>query len=147
MQRINSKKIPRALDILRWAIKEEFSGFDPYDGLNIPILEGFPLLKKKYFMILITQFFKNFPVNLRPFLGIKKERNAKGIALFVSGLFNLYEIEKDDLSLIHEALDCILSVFWSAIDEDFGFDELISLKVHFQGVIEKIERYQGYERE
>ena len=110
MQRINSKKIPRALDILRWAIKEEFSGFDPYDGLNIPILEGFPLLKKKYFMILITQFFKNFPVNLRPFLGIKKERNAKGIALFVSGLLNLYEIEKDEryLKLVNMLIDWLI---------------------------------------
>ncbi|MCK4252803.1 hypothetical protein KAX97_15255, partial [candidate division WOR-3 bacterium] len=81
---------------MKWAAKEEFAGFDPYDGLNLPILNDFPFLKKKYSMILITQFFKNFPVNLRPFLGIKKERNAKGIALFVSGLLNLYGKERDE---------------------------------------------------
>lgn len=96
MQRIDSKRFPKSIEILKWAAKEEFAGFDPYDGLNLPILNDFPFLKKKYLMILITQFFKNCPVNLRPFLGIKRERNAKGIALFVSGLLNLYGKERDE---------------------------------------------------
>ncbi|MCK4420879.1 delta-aminolevulinic acid dehydratase [candidate division WOR-3 bacterium] len=96
LRRIDSKRLPKSIDLLKWANREDFSGYDPYDGLNLPILNDFPFLKKKYLMILITQFFKNFPVNLRPFLGIKKERNAKGIALFVSGLLNLYGKERDE---------------------------------------------------
>jgi len=99
LQQIDSKNLPKSLDILKWAIKEDFSGYDPYDGLNLPILEGLPLLKNKYLLTFITQFFKNFPINLRPFLGIKKERNAKGIALFIFGLLNLYELKKDEIYL------------------------------------------------
>ncbi len=77
------------------AKNEDFSGFDPYDGLNTPLLKYIPILKNKWPMIFITQFFKRFPINLRPVFGIRKERNAKGIALFASGLINLYSTDKD----------------------------------------------------
>jgi len=80
-----------------WAKDEDFSGFDPYDGLNIPLIRDIPTLRNKWVMIFITQFFKNFPVNLRPLFGIRKEKNAKGISLFASGLINLYRINKDTL--------------------------------------------------
>lgn len=75
--------------LLRWAYKEDFKGFDPYDGLNTPIF-NFEFLRNKYFMIIVTQFFKNFPINIRFLFGIKKERNSKGIALFVLSLLNLF---------------------------------------------------------
>lgn len=86
------------LNILKWALSENFSGFDPYDGLNIPIF-SLEFIRKKYIMLITTQFFKNFPINLRPFFGIKKERNPKGIALFVLGLLNLYEKYNDKIYL------------------------------------------------
>jgi len=84
-----------AINILKQSENSDFKGYDPYDGLNSPLIDILPILKNKYSMILLTQFFKNFPLNLRPVMRIKKERNAKGIALFVSGILRLHNIKKD----------------------------------------------------
>lgn len=73
--------------------KENFKGFDPYDALNSPILNTLSL-KMKYPSIALTQLLKYFPLNLRPFLGIKKDYNPKGIGLFLWGYAKLYQIEK-----------------------------------------------------
>jgi hypothetical protein len=81
--------------LYRWVEANNFSGFDPYDGLNCSLLRDFPLLRKKFIMIFITQFFKIIPINLRPLFGIRKERNAKGISLFASALKNLYNSTKN----------------------------------------------------
>lgn len=103
LQQINFK-IPQAVDILKRAINEDFKGYDPYDALNLPIINILPCLKNKYLMIFLTQFFKNFPINLRPILLIKKERNAKGIALFVSGILNIYDRKKNQKYLKFAAI-------------------------------------------
>jgi hypothetical protein len=104
---IDFEPLEIAINILRQSENSDFKGYDPYDGLNSPLLDTLPILRNKYSMILLTQFFKNFPLNLRLFLGIKKERNAKGIALFASGILNLYNSKKDPkyLRLANTLLD------------------------------------------
>ena len=97
------------ISLLRWAKKEDFKGFDPYDGLNSFLFYGVPF-RNKYWGILITQFFKRFPLNLRPFFGIRKMRNAKGISLYIMGLLNLYRSYRDEkyLSLAAELAKWLL---------------------------------------
>lgn len=95
MKQIDFEPLQLAINILEENKKNDFKGYDPYDGLNSPLLDIFPILKNKYSMILLTQFFKNFPINMRAFFGIKKDKNAKGIALFVSGILNLYHNKND----------------------------------------------------
>ena len=71
---------------------EDFKGWDPYDGLNSQIFNAVPLLKNSALCRLIMiQFFKLSPVNLRRAAMISKDYNPKGIALFLSGYCNLYE--------------------------------------------------------
>ena len=71
---------------------EDFKGWDPYDGLNSRIFNAVPLLKNSALCCLIMiQFFKLSPVNLRRAAMISKDYNPKGIALFLSGYCNLYE--------------------------------------------------------
>lgn len=73
---------------------ESFKGYDPYDGLNSKLFKSIPFISKNRIARLVwIQFFKRFPFNLRPFVGIKKEYNSKGLGLFLSGYCNLYKLE------------------------------------------------------
>ena len=72
--------------ILADAKANDFSGYDPFDGLNSTLFELFPKLKSGLFGLAWTQFFKISPVNFRALLGVPKRRNPKGVALFILGL-------------------------------------------------------------
>jgi uncharacterized protein YyaL (SSP411 family) len=61
---------------------ENFSGYDPFDGLNSGIFQALPLKYFAFARIIFLQLVKRSPVNLRPLLLIKKGTNPKGIALF-----------------------------------------------------------------
>ncbi|WP_227714557.1 hypothetical protein [Marinobacter sp. DY40_1A1] len=77
----------RLLDNLR---VQDFAGFDPFDSLNSRLLSATPLYRNNFIRLAWLQLGKRSPVNLRPFLGVPKKRNPKGIALVISGLVNDY---------------------------------------------------------
>lgn len=66
------------LKLLDYCRSESWGGYDPYDGLNSPMAR---LMPGKAARTALTQLVKGSPVNLRPWLGIKKGLNSKGIAL------------------------------------------------------------------
>jgi len=71
--------------------REEFKGYDPYDGLNSKLFNAVPVVSKnRYARLLWIQAFKRSPINLRSVTGIKKEYNPKALGLFLSGYCNLY---------------------------------------------------------
>lgn len=73
-----------------YCIKEDFRGWDPYDGLTSKIFNALPVLpKKRITRLMWIQFIKKMPVNLRPILKIHKGYNPKGLALFISGYSKL----------------------------------------------------------
>lgn len=74
---------------LHWAKERDYKGYDPYDGLNSPILDFFA--RNWFTRLLAIHGVNKAPVNLRPILRVPKERNPKGIALFASAYLNLYE--------------------------------------------------------
>lgn len=76
--------------------KENFKGWDPYDGLNSKIFQYSPLKYSKFFRLAWIQAFKRNPVNLRKLFLIKKDYNPKGLGLFLSAYCNLYKIEKKE---------------------------------------------------
>jgi len=62
----------------RYVEAEDFRGYDPYDALNAPIdFHKFG----KWLPAIATQLQKRNPVNLRPFLGIRKGINPKAFGL------------------------------------------------------------------
>ena len=73
--------------------KQEYKGWDPYDGLNSWIIQKTPLGKFRFFRLAWIQLFKRNPINLRPLFGIKKDYNPKGLGLFLTGYCNLYCID------------------------------------------------------
>lgn len=72
--------------------KEQFRGWDPYDGLNSRLFNAIPFLKElPLCRLIVIQWFKRSPLNLRLLALVPKEYNAKGIGLFLQGYCNLYK--------------------------------------------------------
>jgi len=72
---------------------EDYKGYDPYDGLNSFFTRTLSA-GSKYPRIAFIQLLKKVPLNIRPFLGIKKEYNPKGIGLFLWGYVKLYQSDR-----------------------------------------------------
>ena len=81
--------------------KENFRGWDPYDGLNSKIFNALYLNKIQFFRLAWIQLFKRNPINLRNLFLIDKEYNPKGLGLFLTGYCNLYKVEKKEEYLNH----------------------------------------------
>ncbi|RXJ52452.1 delta-aminolevulinic acid dehydratase [Gelidibacter gilvus] len=79
--------------------KENFKGWDPYDGLNSWFIQKTVLGKSRFFRLAWIQLFKRSPINLRPLFGVEKDYNPKGLGLFLTGYCNLYKIEKNPVHL------------------------------------------------
>lgn len=76
----------------RYCEKEQFKGWDPYDGLSSKLFKAIPFIKNSDICrLFFIQFFKRCPVNLRSLALVPKEFNAKGIGLFLQGYCNLYK--------------------------------------------------------
>ncbi len=78
-----------ALKLLAYCRDSEWKGYDPYDALNSRIFEHLPFLDSRIPRLVLTQFFKRSPVNLRPLFRIPKTENSKAIALFLMALNKL----------------------------------------------------------
>ena len=87
---INSGQLPDyalvSQALLADAKRNNFAGYDPFDGLNSSLFKLVPALKKGLFGLAWIQFHKRSPLNFRPLCGINKARNPKGVALFILGL-------------------------------------------------------------
>jgi hypothetical protein len=90
---VDTKHIEKILENLHTYIKkEDFAGYDPYDTLN----SFFPFhWFGKWPPVLAIQFQKRNPINIRPILGIRKERNPKAIGLFLEAYSLLYQKYKN----------------------------------------------------
>ncbi|UCG37750.1 MAG: hypothetical protein JSV00_05950 [bacterium] len=97
------------LRALTWARERDYTGWEKHDGLNSPVLQAI-FGWGKWPRILAIQGVMRFPVNLRPFLGIRKHRNPKGIALFARAWLNLHQVtgDTDHLLEARRLLDWLL---------------------------------------
>jgi hypothetical protein len=74
--------------IRAWGEGCDWSGYDPYDALNSPAARALTLGTRAG-RRLLTQTVKLSPVNLRPLLRIRPERNGKAIGLVAAGYARL----------------------------------------------------------
>ncbi len=93
--------------MLSYIESADYTGYDPYDALNSPLIRLISS-KSKYLRIVFMQFLRRCPVNLRPLLGVKKGHNPKGIGLFLWGYSKLYALAKKPRYL--ERVDYILNI-------------------------------------
>lgn len=90
----------------RYCEKEQFKGWDPYDGLNSRVFRAIPFASRSALCRLaVIQGFKRCPVNLRRLALVPKQHNAKGIGLFLQGYCNLWRAVDADPSLAAELGD------------------------------------------
>ena len=83
--------------------RENFAGWDPYDGLNSKVFKVLPLVGRSAIVRLVwIQLFKRNPFNLRRLLLVPKQRNAKGIGLFLTGYCALWRAVDADPALASE---------------------------------------------
>lgn len=92
--------------------KEQFKGWDPYDGLNSWVVQNTVLGKSRFLRLAWIQLFKRSPINLRPLFGVKKDYNPKGLGLFIIGYCNLYKTEPKPkyLQIIQELADKLINL-------------------------------------
>lgn len=90
---MKEKAISALVRLKAYCEKEQFQGWDPYDGLNSKVFQALPLLKKSALCReVVIQGFKRNPINLRRIAMVSKEYNAKGIGLFLQGYCNLVKV-------------------------------------------------------
>ena len=88
------------IKLKQYCEKEQFKGWDPYDGLNSRAFQALPFLKNSALCrLVVIQTFKRNPINLRRIALVPKEYNAKGIGLFLQGYCNLVRVVKKNPEL------------------------------------------------
>ena len=93
------------ISLLSFVKTNGWEGYDPYDGLNSE-LTSYISGQSKWIRIFFIQFNKNFPINLRRVLGIKKGIHIKGMGLFASAFLKLFRVT-GDVNFLYEATCCL----------------------------------------
>ena len=77
-----------------WLEKEDYRGYDTFDGLNARLLR--PLtFETNLLRIVLQQGVRRFPLNLRPLLKIEKSRSTKAMGFLSKGYLRLYRATGD----------------------------------------------------
>lgn len=78
----------------RWLADNDYRGYDTFDGLSAvylrPLTFGSPLLRT-----VLQQGVRRFPLNLRPVLGIRKQRSTKGMGFLARGFIRMHKATGD----------------------------------------------------
>jgi hypothetical protein len=73
-----------------WLEKNNYRGYDTFDGLNARLLR--PLtFNNKFLRIMLQQGVRRFPLNLRPLIGVAKSHSSKGMGFLARGFMRLHE--------------------------------------------------------
>jgi rhamnogalacturonyl hydrolase YesR len=73
-----------------WLQQNDYCGYDTFDGLNARFLR--PLtFETRLLRTILQQGVRRFPWNLRPLLGVRKERSSKGMGFLARGFIRLHE--------------------------------------------------------
>ena len=81
--------------VLQTARSADYAGYSKHDGLNSPalaLLAGQSRLRRLGAIQVVTRS----PVDLRPLLGVRKARNAKGLSLFARALLARHRMTGSD---------------------------------------------------
>ena len=81
--------------------REDFAGYDPFDGLNSVLFQLTPLKHVRFARLALLQAVKRSPIDLRPILGVKKGVNPKGLALFALAELSRYRATKNETHAVN----------------------------------------------
>jgi len=72
-----------------WLEKNEYRGYDTFDGLNARFVRPFTF-NSKFLNTVLQQGVRRFPLNLRPLLGVRKGLSTKGMGFLARGFMRLH---------------------------------------------------------
>jgi uncharacterized protein YyaL (SSP411 family) len=82
------------LRLFGWLEENDYRGYDTFDGLSSRFLR--PLtLETRLLRTVLLQGVRRFPLNLRPILGIPRERSSKGMGFLARGFIRLHRVTGD----------------------------------------------------
>ena len=84
--------------------KNDFTGWNVFDGLNSKLFINSPFYRSKLFRLAWIQFFKHSPINLRKFVLVPKGLNPKGLGLFAHAFLDAAAFLFDDVITQVDAL-------------------------------------------
>jgi hypothetical protein len=95
--------------VLQVARSDHYEGYSKHDGLNSPLLAlvgGTSRLRRLAAIQVVTRS----PVDIRPLVGVRKARNAKGLSLFARALLARHRMNgsADDARQARELLDWLI---------------------------------------
>jgi len=99
---------------------KNYKGWDLFDGLNSRILKHSPLYRSRALRLAWIQFFKRSPVNFRRLALVPQDYNAKGLALFASGLVSSGKME--DAKTLLDLLDGMTCSGYTGTNWGYNFD-------------------------
>jgi hypothetical protein len=77
-----------------WVMSNDYSGYDPFDGLNSRVFQALPFKYSRFFRLAWIQFFKRSPINFRKIVLVPKGKNPKGLALSALAWLEVYRENK-----------------------------------------------------
>jgi hypothetical protein len=72
-----------------WLEKNEYRGYDTFDGLNARFVRPFTF-NSKFLNTVLQQGVRRFPLNLRPLLGVRKGLSTKGMGFLARGFMRMH---------------------------------------------------------
>jgi rhamnogalacturonyl hydrolase YesR len=102
---VSFEEIRRSASALQdWVEGQEYRGYEPFDGLSSWLR---PLTCKSLMGDrLLQQLIRQFPLNLRPLLGVKPKDSTKGRGYMVSGYMLRYQLTKQQ-EYLDKAIECL----------------------------------------
>jgi hypothetical protein len=96
--------------VLQTARSDNYEGYSKHDGLNSPVLAGLgggSRLRRLAAIQVVTRS----PIDIRPLVGVRKARNAKGLSLFARALLARHRMtgSADDAREARELLDWLIA--------------------------------------
>jgi hypothetical protein len=82
------------LKLSDWIARNDYCGYDTFDGLNAKLLRPFTF-NNKFLRMALQQGIRRFPINLRPLVGVSKSRSTKGMGFLARGFMRLHEATGD----------------------------------------------------
>lgn len=113
---VKSQIYESILHLSGWLDRNDYKGYDTFDGLNAPYLR--PLtFESKFLRTVLQQGVRRFPLNLRPLLGIRKSHSSKGMAFLARGFMRLHECTGEE----HWAKKAKFALQWLIDHQSSGF--------------------------
>lgn len=73
-----------------WLERNEYRGYDTFDGLSAKLVRPFTF-ESKLPRTILQQGVRRFPLNIRPLLGIAKSHSSKGMGFLARGFIRLHD--------------------------------------------------------